>query len=223
MLTEMNQVCKNKETGEIFRCRNHDCPCAGTNNNSHGFYYTEPFVCTPLAECEEKIFFRAKKEAWDKLQKTCRKARLAGIDRVYRFSNYGILLSDARPYMKKGTAEIPEPFTNFDYTAFDRCNVERLIISPSFSGVLIEDIEIEGGIPELVLSEGVKGLNMRGFTGWYNAKKVYLPRSLINFSPENYEYGGEYKCTFYVYKDSEAEYFVKFEGYDYKLIDGDVF
>lgn len=89
----------------------------------------------------------------------------------------------------------------------------------SFSGVLIEDIEIEGGIPELVLSEGVKGLNMRGFIGWYNARKVYLPRSLKNFSPENYEYGGEYKCTFYVYKDSEAEYFVKFEGYDYKLID----
>lgn len=62
MLTEITQVCKNKDTGEIFICRNHDCPCVGTNKNSHGFYYTEPFVCTPLAECEEKIIFRAKKK-----------------------------------------------------------------------------------------------------------------------------------------------------------------
>lgn len=75
----------------------------------------------------------------------------------------------------------------------------------------------------IVLSEGIKEVNLGKFWRCKGLREFYLPRSITRISCNNLTHDelnrAFKKCVFCVYKNSEAEKFVDLVELKYRLID----
>lgn len=211
-------VCKNKETDEMFVCY--------VNGSCHIPEPTGDSVrsCMPTNNCKGKVVYKIDAEDLKKLDKMILRAVFAGVT-VYKFGNNGIELVDGTCFINNGKAVIPKPITHIGSNPFGAAAKELKTLQLPSSLLTIDYFAFHKceELSVIVLSEGIKEVNLGKFWRCKGLREFYLPRSITRISCNNLTHDelkrAFKKCVFCVYKNSEAERFVDLVELKYRLID----
>lgn len=222
------RVCRHADTGELFLCQKavhkrqlfYDCQCAEI-----GRYL---YSCRPTEECERETVYRIDKQKLEAFQKLALRYALAGTP-ICRLSRMGISLTNAKPFFKDGVLDIPEPISGIRQKAvWNLSQPIKVLKLPPTVGKIDERIFAGQSITEIHFAEGARYIDMEAFCFCEDIKRIYLPktgdrRNIVRH--ENHYLKNEVLqrafegCTFYVYKDSFAEEYVRCIGVKFKFVE----